>query len=77
METNIYTFKVTFYGDRNLGVWYPPIEARTYQQAIDKVYSNETIESATLKVLVTPTGETVTKFGTPGNYDIKTGVRDE
>jgi len=71
METNIYTFKVTFYGDRNLGVCYPATEARTYQQSIDKVYCNETIESATLKVLVTPTGETITKFGTPGNYDLK------
>ncbi len=71
METNIYTFKVTFYGDRNLGIWYPPIEAKTYQQAIDKVYSNENIESATLQVIVQPDGNTISKFGTPGNYDIK------
>jgi len=71
--TNIYSFKVTIYGDKNSEIWYPPINARTYEKAIRKVYSNEYVESATLKIITQPDGkEHVGKaLYNPTNYDLK------
>ena len=71
---NIYTFKVTFYGDRNTEFWYPPIQAKTYSQAVHKLYNNSDIESATLKCIALPDGTAIAgtkNLSNPTNYDLK------
>lgn len=70
-NTNIYQFKVSHYGERQVKTWIPPIEAKTYVQALDKVYSDETVESVTLLFIILPDETQVSSPLNPTDYDIR------
>jgi hypothetical protein len=69
---NKYLFKVADWKYPTQFTWHQPILAATYQQALDKLYTNETLVAADLKAIITWGG--VYKSGrdiyTPGVFDI-------
>ncbi len=72
MLKNIYQFKVSYYGERHVTSWYPPIEAKTYQQALAKLYRDADVESATLQIIILPDETEITSrhLHNPSQYDL-------
>jgi hypothetical protein len=71
MKQNIYLFKVKFY-DNDGELWYPPIEARAYKQALYTLASDRNVDTVTLKCIQCADGRVITSPITdPAAYDIK------